>query len=56
MSTEGYTMANNYKNCTMDIKTMQSFYIKTLKESMFSYFCDKFQDECMEENTDVRCS
>lgn len=56
MSTDGYTIANSYKNCTMNIKTMQSFYITTLKESMFSYFCDKFQDECIEENTDVRCS
>ncbi|CAC5413977.1 unnamed protein product [Mytilus coruscus] len=56
LSTDGYIIANSYKNCTMDIKTMQSFYITNLKESMFSYFCDKFPDECIEENTDVRCS
>ncbi|CAC5378124.1 unnamed protein product [Mytilus coruscus] len=52
LSTDGYIIANSYKNCTMDIKTMQSFYITSLKESMFSYFCDKFPDECIEGNTD----
>lgn len=54
-STSGYKLANVYRNCTEQEGMMQTYYINRLKESEFNYFCNKFQDECTEENTDVLC-
>ncbi|CAC5393168.1 unnamed protein product [Mytilus coruscus] len=52
-STSGYKLANVYRNCTEEEGMMQAYYINKLKESEFSYFCNKFHDECTEENTAV---
>lgn len=54
-STSGYKLANVYRNCTEQEVMMQAYYINKLKESEFSYFCNKFHDECTEENTAVLC-
>ena len=51
----GYSIENTYNNCTESYGEMQKYYIDSLRQSEFSYFCEKFEDECTEQNVLIRC-
>ncbi|CAC5361885.1 unnamed protein product [Mytilus coruscus] len=57
-STTGYNIGPTYSNCSessYNRREMQEFYIEKLSQSDFSYFCEKFQEECIPENVSVQC-
>ncbi|XP_052070060.1 fibropellin-3-like isoform X3 [Mytilus californianus] len=54
-STAGYDIGPTYSSCSDNRREMQEFYIEKLSQSDFSYFCEKFQDECIPENVSVQC-
>ncbi|XP_076073441.1 P-selectin-like [Mytilus galloprovincialis] len=54
-STTGYNIGPTYSNCSDNRREMQEFYIEKLSQSDFSYFCEKFQEECIPENVSVQC-
>jgi Tfp pilus assembly protein PilX len=51
----GYSIANTYNNCTESYGQMQKYYIDALRQSEFSYFCEKYEDECTEQNVLIKC-
>jgi hypothetical protein len=51
----GYSIASTYNNCTESYGEMQKHYIDNLRQSEFSYFCEKYEDECTEQNVLIKC-
>lgn len=53
--TSSSSIGSTYSSCSTDRRVMQQYYINKLRQSDFSYFCKKFEQECIAENVSVQC-